>query len=846
MSSHPSVTVTFLFTDIEGSTKLWEQHAATMSSALAQHDTILRTAIRKHKGVVFKTVGDAFYAAFSDPPAALDAALTAQQDLAGAVWAQTGQLRVRMALHTGVAEIRDADYFGPPLNRVARLLAAGHGGQILLTATTYELVRGLLPGGVELHDLGVQYLKDLARPEHIWQVAVVGRQATFPPLKTLGNAPDQITTSLSAAADGARAIVHTAPHVATLTRPPEPRQQEPIRTLRIVPETTTWIRRLADLGTLGARALAWATDGRHLAAAGPEGVHLYDAATLQERHFLPAPGCTCVAFTADGQMLAAGAEDGAIRLWRMTGLLVHTLSGHAGVVRGVAFAPDGRVLASAGEDRAVRLWRVADGLTTHLLLGHTDRVTGVAFAPTGTILVSSAEDKTLRLWRTADGILLRTMEGHTAGVLCVAFAPDGQTLASGGGAYDRTVRLWRVTDGTVVRTLFGSQRRVLEGHTGAITSLAWAPDGQTLASGAADRSIRLWNPAAGVFIRELVGHTDVVSGLAWAPDGQTLASGAEGSAGPSIRLWQPATGTFLRAREGHVGAVTSLAFAADGSVVASGSMDETVRLWHVADGTLIRTLGRHSGTIWAVAFAPNGQTLAATAASAIWLWRVADGTRTRILEGHRYRVTSLAWAPDGQVLASGSWDGTVRLWPATPLPRPAGKGRGTTPVSADEPLRIFDARPGNVNCIAFSPDGTAIAAGSQDGTVRLWRVADGTLLLSLTTHLGEVRSLAFAPNSPIVASADEHGSVRLWSPGDGRPLAELDAGADDLTGLAFTPDGQVLVAAPATGAICLWSMANGQLVSTVEGSTTALAMSPTGEQFAVGHGTTVRLWGVPL
>ena len=142
MPDLPTGTVTFLFTDIEGSTIRWEQHREAMQAALARHDAILRQAIEGHGGVVFKTVGDAFYAAFATAPDALHAALVAQRALQTEPWPEAlGPIRVRMALHTGAAEERDGDYFGPPLNRVARLLAAGHGGQVLLSAVAQGLVQ---------------------------------------------------------------------------------------------------------------------------------------------------------------------------------------------------------------------------------------------------------------------------------------------------------------------------------------------------------------------------------------------------------------------------------------------------------------------------------------------------------------------------------------------------------------------------------------------------------------------------------------------------------------------------------------------------------------------------------
>src|SRR5215469_11758132 len=149
---YPSGTITFLFTDIEGSTILWEEQPDTMRLALARHDALLRAAIETNGGTVFKTIGDAFCAAFPTAPQALEAALSAQQSL-HQVKAGVGsdlRLKVRMALHTGAADQREGDYFGPPLNRVARLLAIGHGGQVLLSQT----VRDLLPTNTPLLDLG--------------------------------------------------------------------------------------------------------------------------------------------------------------------------------------------------------------------------------------------------------------------------------------------------------------------------------------------------------------------------------------------------------------------------------------------------------------------------------------------------------------------------------------------------------------------------------------------------------------------------------------------------------------------------------------------------------------------
>ena len=207
-ASVPTGTVTFLFTDIEGSTSMWEKCPAKMHGALARHDEILRASVEASGGHVFKTVGDAFCAAFATAREALEATLAAQRALFAEPWDEECRLRVRMALHTGVAEERDGDYFGPPVNRVARLLSAGHGGQVLLSAVTYGLVRDALSHleeGAELRDLGEHRLKDLRYTEHVYQLMVPDLPRDFPPLKT-------------------HELVTPAPGTATPYSPPAPKE----------------------------------------------------------------------------------------------------------------------------------------------------------------------------------------------------------------------------------------------------------------------------------------------------------------------------------------------------------------------------------------------------------------------------------------------------------------------------------------------------------------------------------------------------------------------------------------------------------------------------------------------
>ena len=190
--------LTFLFTDVEGSTRLWEQNPNQMRAALARHDVILRAAIADAQGEVVKSTGDGLMAVFSAPAAAVIAGITAQRGLFEERWPASCAIRVRIGIHTGDAESRGGDYFGPAVNRTARIMAAGHGGQILLSASTADRLDGDLPATSRLRDLGEHRLKDLGRPEHLYQLTDGDLPSEFPPLATLDRRPNNLPTQASA------------------------------------------------------------------------------------------------------------------------------------------------------------------------------------------------------------------------------------------------------------------------------------------------------------------------------------------------------------------------------------------------------------------------------------------------------------------------------------------------------------------------------------------------------------------------------------------------------------------------------------------------------------------------
>jgi uncharacterized protein with WD repeat len=284
-------------------------------------------------------------------------------------------------------------------------------------------------------------------------------------------------------------------------------------------------------------------------------------------------------------------------------------------------------------------------------------------------------------------------------------------------------------------------RTTLQGHTHAVTSVVFSPDGKTLASGSCDDTIKLWDVATAKNTATLHGHTDGVNSVAFSPGGKALVSASNDN---TVKLWDVATGKNIVTLKGHTSSVEFVAFSPNGKSLASASADHTIKLWDIATGKNTATLHGHTFCVHCVIFSPDGKTLASGSLdSTLKLWDVTEARNTFTLRGHQMPVHSVNFSPNGKMLASGSTDGTVRLWEVA-----TGKQRA---------ILYLDG----VFSVTFSPNGKNLAFGG-DKTIKVWDIASGEERATFQRHKRSVYSLAFSPDGKTLASGSSDETIKLW------------------------------------------------------------------------------------
>ncbi len=467
-------------------------------------------------------------------------------------------------------------------------------------------------------------------------------------------------------------------------------------------------------------AVAVTTDGKLFATTGDDkSVRVWDAANGKSiRHFqgLLAAG-TALAIRPDGKQLAAGTDEGTIRLWDLSATDENRAATEAtDSLWAAAFSPDGARFASAGADRIVRIYDTTTGKLEQKLTGHTGAVTAVAFLP-GDRLASASGDKLIKLWDAKTGKLLRDLTGHASAVL--ALAADGGTLVSGG--IDKTVKGWNLDSGKP--TWSWTSRS-------AVAAVAVRKGGKQVAVGTADGWLTILDLSAG--------------------EPKPVGSG----------------------QQAHVAGVAAVAYSADGSKLATVGGDGQFLVWAVADdGTL--TNGKKDEpkkptptsaplpslpALSAVAFSPDGRlAVSAGADMVLHLWDTATGAEVRTLRGPSDWVTAVAFAPEGEKLLCVGVDRTARVFELS---------------KADSTARVGHAMA--AKAVAVRKDGTMIASGSDDKTVKLWELATGQEVATLTGATDWVFAVCFAGES--VAAGGHDSRLRVWTAATGKLVKNVALG----------------------------------------------------------------------
>ncbi|KAJ5970512.1 WD40 repeat-like protein [Penicillium vulpinum] len=370
--------------------------------------------------------------------------------------------------------------------------------------------------------------------------------------------------------------------------------------------------------------------------------------------------------------------------------------------------------------------------------------------------------------------------------------------------------------------------QILEGHRAAVTSIAWSKDGNSLASGSSDTTIRIWDPSTGRCTSTLRGHKQVVVSISWSPDGARLASG---SLGRNVKIWDLPTRQCISTLEVD-SSVTSISWSQNGRQLVIGSTSQPITIWDQVTGEFTWTLAGPTNPVCSIISSLDRSWLASKSdTTAIKIWDIATGRCTSTLTGHSSDVLDIAWSHNGSRLASASVDMTIKIW--DPAIRRC--------------ILTLEGHSSEVSCIAWSRDAKWIASGSFDGRVMIWNADTGQCISELEGHRDTVSSVSWSRDGSQVASASTDGTLKIWDPALKQGRSNLEGHNELVYSMEWSRDGSQLASGSHNGKVMIWNPATDQCM-TLRGYNDAvfcIAWSRDGRQLAIGSDVEmVKIWDV--
>lgn len=457
----------------------------------------------------------------------------------------------------------------------------------------------------------------------------------------------------------------------------------------------------------------------------------------------------------------------------------------------------------------------------------------VALSDDGQYFSAGDTNGEVHIWRLEDGQHLLTLIGHTNWMRSVAFSPDGQSIAS--ASDDQTIKVWNFLESPY-------SHYTLQGHRNWVRSISFNAEGNILASASDDHTVRVWDLDKRTCKHLIEAHDKGAMCVKINPITNTLASCGEDH---HIKLWDLDTAEPLGTLQGHEDKVFTIAISPDGKILASGGADHSIRIWDLETQTCLKVLQGHKGHVHTSVFIPPRYQeklllVSGSEDNTVKIWDVNTGICMDTLTGHSNTILSAAYHADEQVLITGGDDQTVKLWE---IENRTGKS-----------IRTLFGHTNLVWKVAFSPDGKILATGNDDQTVKIWDAIEGKCLMSLEGHSQWIQSVAFSPDSRMLASASADHRVMLWNPKTGKHLNTLIGHTGWVVAVAFKPEGHrrkeslILASGSSDHTVKLWNTSTGTCIQTLHGHSNwvwSVAFSPDGKLLISGsEDGTVRVWEV--